>query len=124
MVSVDEPRLQLLRNRLGDRFQENQAVEIRLVGGNDSAKPSTDWSSRDAYGAVVTITMGGVVRKFQLACSEGLASQNSRNILVGMGKAKKLDRVEVRWPSGRLSELDEIPAGQRLVIHEKQSQRD
>jgi hypothetical protein len=39
----------------------------------------------------------------------------------GLGKHAKVDRLEIRWPSGRVQVLTDLPADQILKVKEPQS---
>ena len=94
-------------------------MEIKLVGGQNSTEPSTQWSSRDPFGATVLVTTGETKRMFHLSCGEGLSSQNSKSIHVGLGEVEKIDRVEVNWPSGKKTVRENVAAGERITILER-----
>ncbi len=121
IVSPNQPRLRIVKNRMGEQVdRQNAFVEIKLVGGQDSIEPSNEWSSRDAFGATVVATIGQTKRKFQLSCGEGLSSQNAKAIHIGMGEAAKIDRLEVLWPSGKKTMRENVAAGERVTILEKE----
>lgn len=116
------PRFRVLRNCLGDRpDQKNSFVEVELQGGQSSTKSTTKWSARDAYGAQILVTTGSSKRAFQLSASEGLSSQNTKRVHIGMGKTSKIDSIEVTWPSGKKTIQSDIAAGSRIKILEVDS---
>ncbi|MBN4059019.1 CRTAC1 family protein [Endomicrobium sp. AH-315-J14] len=120
-VHANAPLLTLHRNRLGERGlvgTPSSFVAVRLVGGNRSAKPSEEWSNRDGYGARVTVHLGDRRLLRELRAGEGLAAQNSATLLIGVGRSDSVDRVVVRWPSGKSSEVGGIPAGSLLTAYE------
>jgi enediyne biosynthesis protein E4 len=57
-------------------------------------------SNRDAIGALVKIFMGQEVMVRQVQGAGGYLSQSSRTVHFGLGERSKIDRVEIRWPSG------------------------
>lgn len=121
VTSPNHPRFRLLRNRIGDGESaegKNSFVELALVGGQTTAEPTQEWSSRDPFGATVLVTTGSTTRKFQLSCGEGLSGQNAKRIHVGMGRDEKIDELTVNWPSGKITVLKDIPAGKRLTVFE------
>ncbi|MFK7766265.1 MAG: ASPIC/UnbV domain-containing protein [Mariniblastus sp.] len=121
ITSPNYPRFRIVRNQIADRFKtKNGFVEIELVGGQTTAAASTEWSSRDPFGATVMVTIGDQKRMFQLSAGEGLASQNPKRIHVGMGESKQIDRVEVNWPSGKKTVKENVAAGGRLTIFENE----
>lgn len=121
--SPNSPRFRIFENRIRNLAEKNDSnfCQIRLEGGNHLPGPSQQWSSRDAVGAVLTVTINGVSRALQRSIGEGLSSQNSAWIHVGMGQARKIDRVEVAWPSGQRTVLHDLEAGQRLTVFERKS---
>ena len=102
VVSPNNPRFRVARNQIGDRQKiKNGFVDIQLVGGHDSAEPTSEWSSRDPIGASVLVTTGKLRRKFQLSCGEGLSSQNSNRIHVGLGRSDPLTASTFNGPAGK-----------------------
>lgn len=73
-------------------------------------------SNRDGVGAHVSITMGQTVLTQQLIANNGTA-QSEKVLHFGLADHAKVDRVVVRWPSGRTQELTGVAAG-RLLIRE------
>jgi hypothetical protein len=118
IISPNYPRLRIIENRIGEREGKNGFVEVQLIGGQTSAQPSTEWSSREPFGAMVLVTTGQTQRMFQLSCGEGLSSQNAKRIHIGMGDVAKIDKLEVTWPSGKKTVRENVPAGERLTIFE------
>ncbi len=78
-------------------------------------------SSREAVGTVVTVEAEGRMMTQQLTAGDGYQASNDRRLLFGLGAAEFADRVEVRWPSGLVSELLNVPAGSRLVVIERET---
>ena len=119
VVSPNYPRFRIVRNAIGDRQEsKNGFVEVQLVGGQNSVNPSSEWSSREPYGATIMVTSGDIERMFQLSCGEGLSSQNTNRIHVGLGQSESIDRIEVKWPSGKRSVQENIRSGERITIFE------
>jgi len=101
--SPNSPRFRIFENRIHQLAKRAEAnhCKIRLVGANTSASSSSKWSSRDAVGAELFVTIDNQRRAFHNSVGEGLSSQNSSWIHVGIGRKKQIDQVEVRWPSGK-----------------------
>jgi len=99
----------LLRNRWGDG---NHWIGLKLVGTK---------CNRDAVGALIRWSAGGVVRS-RLKTSGGsyLASHDPREVL-GLGKTTKLDWVEVQWPapSNRVQRFEDLPVDAYVTITEE-----
>ncbi|MEM9413415.1 MAG: ASPIC/UnbV domain-containing protein [Planctomycetota bacterium] len=83
-----EPRLQIYRNQIPDQ-KTGRAVWLRYRGGATDFKSQTEWSNRDGIGAILLVEFGGQVKMLQSTCGEGLASQNSHWLHVGLGDNKK-----------------------------------
>lgn len=120
ITSPNEPRFRILRNNLGEMEpSKNRSVSLRFLGGNDNNKPNENFSAREAFGTSIVVTTGDTKRKFQYSCWEGLSSQNSPWMHVGIGTAEKIDRLDVTWPSGRKTTHTDVPASSKLTIRER-----
>jgi len=62
-------------------------------------------SNRDAIGARVLVTAGGETYLREVNGGNGYSSQSTFRLHFGLGKAKKIDAVEIRWPSGTVQKL-------------------
>ena len=121
ITSPNHPRLRLLENNIPKIVdQTNSTVSIALVGGARSNEPTGEWSPRDAFGSVIYATIQGNRRAFHLSLGEGLSSQNTKRVHIGLGKASKIDKLEVHWTSGKKSQLENVAAGSRLIIEERE----
>jgi hypothetical protein len=92
----------LLRNVNPDH---HHWVELKLVGG---AK-----SPRDAIGATVYLTAGGVRQRGDVLSGGSYLSSNDQRVHFGIGEAATVESVEIHWPSGavekvKLPEVDRI----------------
>ncbi|HWJ47559.1 MAG TPA: ASPIC/UnbV domain-containing protein, partial [Candidatus Udaeobacter sp.] len=48
----------------------------------------------------------------------GYFSQNDLRVHFGLGKAEKVDSLEIRWPSGQVDTLKDIKANQVIFVKE------
>ncbi len=96
----------LLRNDGGSR---NNWLGLQLVATK---------SNPGAVGAVIT-WQAGAVKQTRLKTSGGsyLASHDPREIL-GVGRAAKIDSVEIRWPSGKVDKLSNLPINKYVKVVE------
>src|SRR5262245_6249295 len=96
----------LLRNEGGNR---NNWVGLQLVATK---------SNPAAVGAIITWQAGGVTRR-RLKTGGGsyLSSHDPREVL-GAGSATKIDWIEIRWPSGRVDKLTNVPLNTYVKILE------
>src|SRR5262249_8103094 len=88
-------------------------ILLRNEGGNRNHWLGLDLASTKsnpgAVGAVITWEAGGKKRsRFKTAGGSYLASHDPREIL-GIGNATKIDSVEIRWPSGKIDKLSNLP---------------
>jgi hypothetical protein len=74
-------------------------------------------TTRDALGAVATLEAGGMKRSQVVSAGYSFLSSGSKTLFFGLGDRASADRLTIRWPSGRLSELKDVPAG-RLSLCE------
>jgi hypothetical protein len=100
-----EPPL-LLRN---DGGNQNNWVGLQLV----STK-----SNPAAAGAMITWQAGGVKRsRLKTAGGSYLSSHEPRELL-GLGRATRIDWIEVRWPSGKVDKLSNVPTNTYIKVVE------
>jgi tetratricopeptide (TPR) repeat protein len=67
-------------------------------------------SNRDAVGARVWVEAGGRPQVGFVNGGNGFASQSSRWLHFGLGRAPRVDRLVVVWPSGLRQEFDDVAA--------------
>ena len=90
-------------------FVQQYVVLVQL--GFGIPEPESDYSD-ESWGAMFTrATMVDTQRRFLLSCGEGLSSQNSKRIHVGLGETKLIDSIEVSWPSGKKTIRENVKAG-------------
>ncbi len=111
LLNVGEPPT-LLLNRNNDG---NHRVLFKLVGTK---------SNRAAIGARVTIRSAGVRQIAEVRGGGSYLSQNDLRLHFGLGKAAKIDSVEIRWPSGKVETLENIAADSIYTIVEGSGIRD
>jgi len=83
----------------------NHWVTLKLVGGNKSP--------RDAIGAKVFLTTGGVRQRGDVFSGGSYASSSDPRLHFGLGAATQVDNVEIHWPDGRKEQV-RIPAVDRI----------
>ncbi len=96
----------LLHNNYG---RNNHWLAVELQGTR---------SNRQGVGARITYRAGGVKRIREVRAGGGFLSSSSVPPLLGLGKASKVDELTVRWPSGTVQTLKEIPANQKIRVVE------
>ena len=98
----DSPRL--LRNDGGNK-NNWLTVQARLPGGKS-----------DAVGARVVVTAGSLTQIRDLIPVTGYLSQADPRCHFGLGKSKKADTVEIRWPNRQTTTLKDVNANQILTV--------
>ncbi len=100
--------LQLFRN---DTVGAGNWLQVELVGLA---------SNRDAIGAVVEVTAGGVLRMRQIEGGSSAHSQDALGAHFGLGDATVVDELRVRWPSGQENVLTDLAVNRFLTVIEGQ----
>lgn len=100
----------LLRNTTADN---RHWVGLRLVGTR---------SNRNAYGAEVRLTAGGLTQRRWVRSGGSYLSHGDTRALFGLGAAAQADRVEIRWPSGRTTTLDHPATDRYVTVTEPEAQ--
>ncbi len=75
-------------------------------------------SNRDAIGARITVTSGGTARLHEITGGDGYLTSNERRAIIGLGSASTVERLEIRWPSGRIDHWTDIPADAEFMVIE------
>lgn len=85
---------------------QNHWLGLKLVGGPRSP--------RDAIGATVYLTANGLTQRADVFSGGSFASTSDIRPHFGLGIGTKVDRLEVRWPSGGVEEF-EVTAIDRIL---------
>jgi hypothetical protein len=107
VLNVGEPPSLLIQDVPSPRHR----VLFRLVGTK---------SNRAAIGARVTITAGGMTQFDEVRGGASYLSQNDLRLHFGLGEAKVMDPVLIRWPNGNSETLHSLSADAIYVITEGQ----
>lgn len=79
----------------------NHRVLFKLVGTK---------SNRSAIGARVTITAGKLTQLGEVRAGGSYLSQNDPRLHFGLGAESQMNVVEIKWPSGRIELIHDLPA--------------
>jgi enediyne biosynthesis protein E4 len=96
----------LLRN---EGSTGNNAITLRLVGTT---------SNRDAIGARVKVAAGGLTQLREIKAGSSYLGQNDLRVHVGIGKAARIDRLEIRWPNGQSQVVNGEAGNQIMTVTE------
>jgi len=91
---------------------DNHYLRVELVGRE---------SNRSGSGARLIATSGSAQQMREISGGTGWV-QHQSVAHFGLGQRTTVDRLEIRWPSGRVDLLTEIPADQQIRILEGQTQ--
>jgi hypothetical protein len=69
-------------------------------------------------GARVTVTTDVLRRTKVVQAGSGFISQNSKELLFGLGQSRRIVTVEIRWPSGLTQTFPDLPLGHRVFVEE------
>jgi enediyne biosynthesis protein E4 len=93
----------------------------RTSGGNwiTLDLEGTGRSNRDAIGAEVTVTAGRKQQKAQVMGGTSYCSASEKRLHFGLASARVVERIDIRWPSGRVETLRNVPVNQlRRVVEQ------
>jgi len=100
------PQLRVLRNIMDEL---PPSIAFRLRGTR---------SNRDAIGAVVKLDSDVGQQTHELQAGSGFLSQHSKELFFGLGKTKGPVRASIRWPSGLVQDLHDLPPNHRIWVEE------
>ena len=106
VVSNLDDRPNVLMN---NRKSTNHWIIIHCVGSV---------SNRDAIGARVSVTTesGAQIGDVKSGCS--YLSSSDRRVHFGLGRTERIQRLAIRWPSGRKTEMANVSVDRILEVHE------
>lgn len=107
--SLDQPFV-LLENRTQ---HHGHCLVVRLTGTR---------SSRDAIGTTVRVRIKGQTLVRQLTAGDGYFASNQRILVFGLGDAKQIESLEVKWPSGLQQQFGGDVVDQEVHLIEGQPQ--
>jgi hypothetical protein len=115
-------------------FDNDGDVDIYELGGfnqtnalyrNDS--DANNWlvvkiigsvGNRDGIGARIRVVLGALTMTREVNGGFGYGSQDSLPVEFGLGPHAKADKIEVRWPNGKIMTLTGISANQIIIVRE------
>jgi hypothetical protein len=98
---------QILRNELAGG---GNWIAVKLVGGRGNA---------DAIGATVTARAGDLAQKRLVQSGTGYLSQDDMRQHFGLGKATRVDSIEVRWPDQTVARWRALEANRVIVLRQE-----
>jgi enediyne biosynthesis protein E4 len=122
------------RSVLACDFRNNGRLDlvVRQVGGGSFLMFENDFpqqhylkvslrgtrSNRPGIGARLSATVGGMTLVRDLFPANSFASQAPVLAHFGLGKADRVDRLTIRWPSGSVQVLTDLAADRHILVEE------
>lgn len=104
----DFPEL-LRSDPAGDNPGGNHWIKVRTIGTK---------SNRSGIGARILCVTGDHKQIDEVRSGGSWASQNDLRVHFGLGSAAKVDRLEIRWPSGQVDKVENLTADQLYYVQE------
>lgn len=104
--NVNQPA-QIFRNQSLTFFPENHAVQIQLKGKGKNT---------GAIGAQIRVSAGEKIFYAEQMPNRGFQSSVDPKITIGLGAITSLDKIEVLWPDGAYSLLENQPVDQVITL--------
>jgi hypothetical protein len=101
--------------------------QVRVFLNQARAGPEAHWlrvqlhgriSNRDGIGARVTAQWKGGSLRAEIRTSGGFQSSIPAEVHFGLGATGRLDRLVVRWPSGREQTIEDVLVDRLVVVEE------
>jgi tetratricopeptide (TPR) repeat protein len=102
----NSPQLRFFKNVIPDLAP---AIALRLLGKK---------SNRDAIGACVTVETPSGKQTRWMQAGSGFLAQHSKELFFGLGVTKGPVHATIRWPSGLLQNVVDLPLNHRVWVEE------
>jgi enediyne biosynthesis protein E4 len=115
-------------------FRNNGRLDLvlRQAGGGSVILYENDFSQRHylkvslrgrasnalGIGARLTALVRGQTLVREMYPTNSYRSQMPNIVHLGLGEANQVDRLSIRWPSGKVQELTNLPADRHIVVDE------
>lgn len=106
LISNNGQTADLLRN---DGGSSNNSLVVKTVGTK---------SNRDGVGARLMLKIGARTQLREVKAGSSYLSQNDLRVHFGLGRSTRIDRLELRWPSGTVETWNNLEANQILTVVE------
>ena len=106
LITSNGGRPTLLRN---DQKLGNHWLRLKLIGTQ---------ANRDAIGARVELSTGGIVQQRQVMPTRSYLSQVELPLTFGLGNAGRVDSLRIHWPGGKLQVVPVVGIDQTMTIRQ------
>jgi hypothetical protein len=103
-LMADRPALLHNRDRSGNHW-----VTLALRGTK---------SNPAGYGALIELSANGKTYAEECRCPTGFLSQGDSRVHFGVGKAAGIERIQIKWPTGKVQTLTNVKVDQILQVTE------
>jgi len=102
----NSPQLRVLKNVMPEI---GSGIAFRLCGKT---------SNRDGIGAAITVDTGARRQTRVLQAGSGFLAQHSKEMFFGLGETSGPVAATIRWPSGLVQKLQDLPVHHRVWVEE------
>ena len=126
VVNANGPFTRLWRNGFGEASPARERgafVALRFVGSQRDGAAGSGKTNRDGYGAKAFLGLADgrtLLREYR--CGEGMAAQNSRTMVIGLGDPTGASSLRVVWPTGVAHETAGVASGSLVTAYEDPAQ--
>jgi hypothetical protein len=106
LVTNNGQTADLLRN---DGGSAGAALMVKLIGKQ---------SNRNGVGARLRLVAGGRTQIREVKTGSSYLSQSDMRQHFGLGRSTQAERLEIRWPSGRVETIQNVPANAIVTVTE------
>ncbi len=105
----------------------NEIDGVPMLLRNDGGNQAGNWislklegtkSNRDAVGARITLRAGGLTQVQEVYAGDSYLSHSDWRLHFGLGKAKNVDEIEIKWPNGKVSKQSQLATNQIMKLTE------
>ena len=97
---------QLLRN---DGGNSNNSIVIKTIG------VKSNWNG---IGALIKIVSGDLAQRDEIRSGDSYISQSDLRLHFGLERRRKIDLIEIRWPSGAVDKVTDVKVNSMITIKE------
>ena len=115
VVANQRGPLLLYKNQVA---RDRQWIGFELEGGCRAGAAAQGCSNRSAIGAQVEVFWSGRRQLQEVSGGSGFCAQNQRRLHFGLGSAPSIERAVIRWPSGKVQELNALQPGRVHRVQE------
>ncbi|HEX4951090.1 MAG TPA: CRTAC1 family protein [Blastocatellia bacterium] len=109
MATLDQKPV-VMRNEIGDKAKTAHWLLLSLTGTK---------SNRDGIGAQIKLISSAGKTQYQFASTaSSYQSASDKRVHFGLGSDERVKTLEIRWPSGTVQMLTDVPANQILKVTE------